>query len=158
MNIGRTALLCLLIAGTGVTWAASQARAQGQWVGGVPVFESDIEQRERALEAERAERRKSYEVAYPKYMDGGEKPDIAPEEPPVVYLDKDERPGTIIVDTGGRQLYYVLPGNRALKAATVESSAPGRPLRTCSCIKLRNAPPKLRGTATALRYSTSARS
>lgn len=113
MNFGQTALLCLLIAGTGVTWAASQARAQGQWVGGVPVFESDIEQRERALEAERAERRKSYSVVYPKYMDGGERPEIAPEEPPVVYLEKDERPGTIIVDTGGRQLYYVLPGNRA---------------------------------------------
>ena len=46
-------------------------------------------------------------------MDGGEKPNIAPEKPPVVYLENNERPGTIIVDTGGRKLYYVLPDNEA---------------------------------------------
>ncbi len=112
MNFAQTALLCIL-AGTGVTLAASQARAQGQWVGGSPVFQSDVEQRQRQLEAQREERRKSYNVAYPKFMDGGDKPDIAPEKPPVVYLEKNEQPGTIIVDTGGRKLYYVLPGNRA---------------------------------------------
>jgi lipoprotein-anchoring transpeptidase ErfK/SrfK len=31
----------------------------------------------------------------------------------VVYLEKSEQPGTVIVDTGGRMLYYVLPGNQA---------------------------------------------
>jgi lipoprotein-anchoring transpeptidase ErfK/SrfK len=30
-----------------------------------------------------------------------------------VSLKKAERAGTIIIDTGGRRLYYVLPGNRA---------------------------------------------
>jgi lipoprotein-anchoring transpeptidase ErfK/SrfK len=112
MNFAQTASLCILIAGGCVTWAIPQARAQG-WAGGAPVFQSEIEQRERQLEEQRAERRKAYAVSYPKYMDGGEKPDIAPEKPPVVYLDKNEKPGTIIVDTGGRQLYYVLPGNQA---------------------------------------------
>jgi lipoprotein-anchoring transpeptidase ErfK/SrfK len=111
MNFARTALLSILIGAAGVS---SQAHAQDGWVGSAPVFQSDIERRERELEAKRAERRKSYgPVVYPKYMDGGEKPNIAPEEPPVVYLENNERSGTIIVDTGGRKLYYVLPGNKA---------------------------------------------
>jgi lipoprotein-anchoring transpeptidase ErfK/SrfK len=46
-------------------------------------------------------------------MDGGEKPNIAPQKPPVVYLDNNEPPGTVIVDTGGRKLYYVLPDKQA---------------------------------------------
>jgi lipoprotein-anchoring transpeptidase ErfK/SrfK len=112
MNFAQTAVLSFLLM-TGATWAASQAQAQSQWQGGAPVFQSDVEQRERQLEAQRAERRKTYNVSYPKFMDGGEKPVIAPEKPPVVYLDKNERPGTVIVDTGGRMLYYVLPGNQA---------------------------------------------
>ena len=112
MNFARAAMLCALGAGMGVVWATADTKAQG-WAGGTPVFQSDVEQRERELEQQRAERRKTYSAAYPKFMDGGEKPDIAPEKPPIVYLEKNEPPGTIIVDTGGRQLYYVLPGMRA---------------------------------------------
>lgn len=94
MNFAGTALLSIAI-GTAVTCAAYQARAQGQWVGGSPVFKSEVEQRQRELEAERAERRKTYSaVAYPKFMDGGEKPVITPEKPPVVYLEKNEQPAT----------------------------------------------------------------
>lgn len=77
------------------------------------MFQSDIERRERELEAQRAARQKSHSVSYPKFMDGGERPDIKPEKPPIVYLERDERPGTIIVDTGGRMLYYVLPDKQA---------------------------------------------
>lgn len=112
MIFARTALLCILV-GAGAVWVASKAEAQGQWGSGTPVFQSDIERLERELEERRTERRKSYSVSYPKFMDGGEKPVITPEEPPIVYLEKNEPPGTIIVDTGGRQLYYVLPGGRA---------------------------------------------
>jgi lipoprotein-anchoring transpeptidase ErfK/SrfK len=80
----------------------------------VPVFQSDVEQRQRQLDEQRAEQRKSYGVtAYPKYMEGGDKPSIAPEKPPIVYLEKNESPGTIIIDTGGRKLYYVLPDKQA---------------------------------------------
>ena len=110
MHFARTASLCVLIAGASATWAASQAHAQ------VPVFQSDIERQEREREAQREARRKNYgPVVYPKFMDGGEKPNIAPEKPPVVYLEKNEPPGTIIVDTGGRKLYYVLPGERGIR-------------------------------------------
>lgn len=64
--------------------------------------------------AERAARRKSYEpVVYPKYMDGGERPDIAPAKPPVVYFDQNEDPGSIIIDTEKRKLYFVLPNKQA---------------------------------------------
>ncbi|MBU2533782.1 MAG: L,D-transpeptidase [Alphaproteobacteria bacterium] len=93
--------------------ASAPAFAQSEWVGGRPVFESDIKKRQEQLEAEREKRRSSYSVSYPKYMKGGARPKIDPEEPPIVYLQADEKPGTIIVDTGGRKLYYVLPGKRA---------------------------------------------
>jgi lipoprotein-anchoring transpeptidase ErfK/SrfK len=83
-------------------------------VGGAPVFQSDVEKRQQQLEAQRAERRKTAgNVVYPKFMQGGDKPNITPEKPPIAYLEQNEEPGTIIVDTQGRKLYYVLPGKQA---------------------------------------------
>lgn len=65
-------------------------------------------------EAARAARRKTYQpVVYPKYMDGGERPDIAPAKPPIVYFDRSEEVGSIIIDTQARKLYYVLSDKRA---------------------------------------------
>lgn len=68
-------------------------------------------------EAERAERearRADFEpVVYPKHMDGGERPDIAPSKPPVVYFDRSEEVGSIIIDTQSRKLYFVLPNKQA---------------------------------------------
>ena len=113
MRCGLTISLCLLAAGAGLVVTSPQTLAQDGWVGGVPVFQSDIERRQRQREAERAKRRKSYKVVYPRYMKGGAKPKIAPEKPPVVYLRRKEHAGTIIVDTKHRKLYYVLPGKRA---------------------------------------------
>ena len=117
MTTARCAWLCVAAVAS-VTWsvtaAAPQALAEANWSGGAPVFHSDVARRERELEAQREERRKTYgPTVYPKFMEGGEKPDIVPETPPIAYLDRDEKPGTIIVDTGGRKLYYVLSGNRA---------------------------------------------
>jgi len=113
MIFARSALICT-IAAAGMAWAGAPAKAQTGFRGGQPVFQSDIERRERELDAARAERRKTYDnTVYPKYMDGGAKPDISPQKPPIVYLDSNEKPGTIIVDTGGRHLYYVLPGKQA---------------------------------------------
>lgn len=114
MNFARTASLSIVIAAAAATWMVNQAGAQDGWGSSGPVFKSDIERRERELDEQREKRRKAYgPVVYPKYMDGGEKPDIAPEKPPVVYLENNERPGTVIVDTGGRKLYYVLADNQA---------------------------------------------
>ncbi len=112
--IRTSAAMLGILAGASVIWSSGSVSVSAQWSGGAPVFQSDIERREREREAQRAERRKNYgPTVYPKFMDGGGKPDIAPQAPPTVYLDRDEAPGTIIVDTGGRQLYYVLPGKRA---------------------------------------------
>ncbi|MEZ5844973.1 MAG: L,D-transpeptidase [Hyphomicrobiaceae bacterium] len=93
--------------------APAAAMAQG-WSGGAPVFRSDVEKREREAEARREAIRKSAgPVVYPRYMKGGDKPDITPEKPPIVYLNQPEQVGTVIVDTAGRKLYYVLDAGRA---------------------------------------------
>ncbi len=109
------ALLPALVVGLGavVGSAAVPASAQG-WGGATPVFESDTRKSAEEAEAARAARRASYApTVYPKHMDGGERPDIAPAEPPIVYFDQAEEPGTIIVDTEGKKLYYVLAGKKA---------------------------------------------
>ena len=88
--------------------------AQSSWSGGTPVYESDVKREAEQTEAQRAERRKTYpQVAYPKFMQGGERPDIKPAEPPIVYFDQNEEPGSIIIDTAGKKLFYVLPGKKA---------------------------------------------
>jgi lipoprotein-anchoring transpeptidase ErfK/SrfK len=119
-------LLGILMAGAGVTWTGAQAHAQDGWRGGAPVFQSEVDKRQREQEAQRAEIRKSYPTtSYPKFMDGGGKPAIAPEKPPVVYLDKVEPAGTIIVDTGGRKLYYVLAGGKQAYAYPISVGRDG---------------------------------
>ena len=105
--------LCATAAVTALTCAPLSAVAQ-QWSGASPVFQSDIDARNQQQEAERAARRTTSATgAYPAFMKGGETPVIAPEKPPVVYLERDEPTGSIIVDTSGRKLYYVLPGKQA---------------------------------------------
>lgn len=109
----RLAQLAILGALTVAAFVPTDGFAQGGWSGGGPVFQSDVEKRERELEARRSEIRKSNPVVYPKFMQGGEKPEIVPEAPPIAYLTQNEDPGSIIVDTEGRRLLYVLPGKRA---------------------------------------------
>jgi hypothetical protein len=47
--------------------------------------------------------------------DGGARPDIAPVEPPTVAFPYDFPANSIVIDTGGRSLYYVLGPNRAFQ-------------------------------------------
>jgi lipoprotein-anchoring transpeptidase ErfK/SrfK len=90
------------------------AFAQENWADGRPVFDSDVRQKTDQDRAERVERRKPYApVVYPKFMNGGDRPDITPAEPPIVYFDQKEEVGSIIIDTRGRKLYFVLPGKKA---------------------------------------------
>ena len=49
--------------------------------------------------------------------DGGARPEIAPEAPPVVPFAYDFPANSIVIDTGGRKLYYVLPDKRAYEYA-----------------------------------------
>jgi lipoprotein-anchoring transpeptidase ErfK/SrfK len=88
--------------------------AQATWNGNAPVYDSEVKRNTDQSEADRAERRKSYgPVVYPKFMEGGARPDIQPTAPSIVYFDQPEEAGSIIVDTQKRKLYYVLPDKKA---------------------------------------------
>lgn len=114
MNALKKSLLPAIAALPLVAGGTSGVHAQSAWSGGAPVYDSDVQRASAAAEAAREERRKSYgPTIYPKFMDGGEKPEIKPAEPPVVYFDQNEEPGSIIVDTQNRKLYYVLPDKKA---------------------------------------------
>jgi lipoprotein-anchoring transpeptidase ErfK/SrfK len=110
----RRAIVMLTALTAGLVVDHETARAQANWSDNGPVYESDLRRQAEEDAAERAARRKTYEpVVYPKYMEGGERPDIQPAEPPIVYFDQPENPGSIIVDTQNRKLYFVLPGKKA---------------------------------------------
>lgn len=93
--------------------AAPKAMAQAEWIDGKPVFESDRRRDRSSSQRDYDARRRLNNVIYPEFMDGGPRPAIAPVVPPIVSLPKAEQPGTIIIDSSGRRLYYVLPGNQA---------------------------------------------
>ena len=100
--------------GAGTLFGATpQAIAQAEWIDGKPVFESDRRRDQQFLQRDYDARRRQSNIIYPEYMEGGPRPTIMAEVPPVVSLPRAEPAGTIIIDSGGRRLYYVLPGNRA---------------------------------------------
>jgi lipoprotein-anchoring transpeptidase ErfK/SrfK len=104
------AVLPALVAG----FLAVAGIAHAQSGGAGSAHEGDTPTSAAEAEAERAARRAARgPIIYPKFMQGGERPDIKPAEPPVVYFDQNEEPGSIIVDTAGKKLYYVLPGKKA---------------------------------------------
>ncbi|MGE0630245.1 MAG: L,D-transpeptidase [Hyphomicrobiaceae bacterium] len=51
----------------------------------------------------------------PAKASGGPRPDISPSAPPVVSFKSSYQPGSIVIDTRGRALYYVLPDNHAYR-------------------------------------------
>jgi lipoprotein-anchoring transpeptidase ErfK/SrfK len=109
-----TSVSLLTLVAAGLFGMAGPVQAQSTWGSSGPVFESEAKQRAEQLEAERAERRKTYApTVYPKFMEGGERPDFKPLTPPIVYFSQNEEPGSIIVDTQGKKLYYVLPDKKA---------------------------------------------
>src|SRR5262245_14939105 len=46
---------------------------------------------------------------------GGPRPEIAPVAPPIVTFDQDFAANSIVIDTGSRALYYVLPDKQAYR-------------------------------------------
>lgn len=110
----KRSILMLPVLAASLLFAGQGALAQSGVSDSGPVFESDIKKKAEQDAAERAERRKTYgDVVYPKFMQGGDRPDIKPVAPPVVYLDQAEDPGSIIVDTKAHKLYFILPGKKA---------------------------------------------
>jgi len=93
------------VLGIGSWLVVPSAHAQG-WNGNTPVFESDLKKRKNALEARRHR-------TMARLSDGGPRPNIVPTAPPVVTISKDEIPGSIIVDTKGRRLFYIIGDGKA---------------------------------------------
>lgn len=107
-NLSKSLLLLSALFVTASPIASAQAPG---WVDGRPVFESDIRRQQERIERQRAASRRNR--VYPPFMKGGPRPNIRPEAPRTVSLSKAEPAGSIIIDTGGRKLYYVLSGNQA---------------------------------------------
>jgi lipoprotein-anchoring transpeptidase ErfK/SrfK len=113
MRFFKLSVLSALTAVAAYLPTIANAQSSG-WGSGGPVFQSDVEREARQREAQRAAiRATAAPTAYPAYMSGGDKPNISPEAPPTVYLQQNETPGTIIIDTQGKRLLYVLPGKKA---------------------------------------------
>jgi lipoprotein-anchoring transpeptidase ErfK/SrfK len=51
----------------------------------------------------------------PYTLEGGNRPVIIPEEPEIVEFFSSEEPGTIVIDTAGKRLYYVIDSEEALE-------------------------------------------
>ena len=114
-RLNRTIFIMLMLVPS-LLFADRAAVSQSGMTENGPVFESDIKKKAELDAAERAERRKTYgDVVYPKFMQGGDRPDIKAVAPPIVYLDHNEEVGSIIVDTSAHQLYFVLPDKRAYR-------------------------------------------
>ncbi len=110
----RHFLFTLPVLAAGLVLSCGPVLAQAAWTDRGLVFESDAKRKAEQEETARAERRKTYAPeVYPKFMEGGERPDIKPAEPPIVYFDQKEEVGSIIIDTQAHKLYYVLPGQKA---------------------------------------------
>ena len=54
-------------------------------------------------------------IQYPAVLQGGPRPDISPQAPQSVAFHAGYAPGSIVIDTGSRSLYYVLSGGSAYR-------------------------------------------
>jgi hypothetical protein len=92
----------------------SQAQGWPPWAN--DIFGDRYERSPRWAEPERESPRRDLRPVSPEgneIRDGGARPHISPIEPPVVSFPHDFPVRSIVIDTGGRKLYYVLGDNRA---------------------------------------------
>lgn len=89
-----------------------EAGAMDDWVNGQPVFRSDYLRQEEKWEQQRESSRRPRKP-FPALMQGGGRPPIAPEAPPIVDLTSSEAAGQIIIDSKRFRLLYTLPNGRA---------------------------------------------
>ena len=77
----RRPTVMLPVLAAGIAFCCPPVVAQSGWTDRGPVYESDLKKKTEQDEADRAERRKTYApTVYPKFMQGGERPDIKPAE------------------------------------------------------------------------------
>ena len=73
----KRAIVILPVLAASLVFACQTAGAQSGVTDNGPVFESDLKKKAEQDAAELAERRKTYgDVTYPKFMQGGDRPDI----------------------------------------------------------------------------------
>lgn len=93
---------------------SKDARADVVWEDGMPIF-LDNPRHPRAYR-QPAPRQSPVQRArkpFPAQMTGGPRPDIAPQAPQTITFKNQEEPGTIIIDTSARKLYFVLSSKAA---------------------------------------------
>jgi lipoprotein-anchoring transpeptidase ErfK/SrfK len=66
---------------------------------------------------DRTERQENVDKLSEEVRNGGPRPDIAPAAPPTVAFPYDYPANSIVIDTGGRALYYVLADKQAYRYA-----------------------------------------
>jgi len=104
---------------------AQPASADVIWRDGQPVFRSDRPTRSQSYYGRERYMDRGYQDyqqpepeppasgQYPALASGGPRPAIAPEAPGIISLAKKERPGTIVIDTANRRLYYMISSDTA---------------------------------------------
>lgn len=111
MNLRAIALALTFAAGS----ASAMAEPYAPW-GDEPFWDRPAPRNDRR-DREFAPTPPARQSALPNEVrDGGPRPEIAPRAPIVVAFPLDEyAAGSIVIDSGGRRLYFVLPGNRAFQ-------------------------------------------
>src|SRR5215467_9274297 len=87
---------------------AEDAFGRGPWG-----YESDSRRRWERPDVVEPPERRNFRAQTGNIRDGGARPEIAQQVPAAVAFPYDYPSNSIVIDTGGRKLYYVLPGNRA---------------------------------------------
>lgn len=115
--IGRAAALTLcLLAGAGPSAAEPYAPWDNDPFWDTPAQTQRPFDRYRNLNAPEPRAQNQVQEGGEEVRDGGPRVDIAPKAPIVVAFNiPDYQPGSIVIDSGGRKLYFVLPGNRAFQ-------------------------------------------
>ncbi len=104
-----SAVVTLAVAAALLQASVAPASADVIWEDGVPIFRDSP----RPRSAPRTYAAPGYSVPFPQYMTGGPRPYVAPQSPPIVAIPNVEKPGTVVIDSSDRTLYYVLSKDEA---------------------------------------------
>jgi len=96
-------------------YRAPPSRSSDNYRGRRSYYDYDYDDEDDEYYSSRPRPRERAQRAMPKLMSGGEKPSISPMPPSRVSFQSRYQPGTIIIDTAGRQLLLVQDNGSALR-------------------------------------------
>lgn len=102
------AVLSAAVAPVLIFLTSGSVRADVIWEDGVPIFRDNGRSRQAPPAYE-----PTYQQPFPALMSGGARPFVQPVTPPIVAIENDEKPGTVVIDSSERTLYYVLSKDAA---------------------------------------------